>query len=308
MSTLANLEQQINSEVITFWHDVDEMNRFARMVSFKVLSQMMIDQWRKADLLDDMMQTVWEVALICKRTNPLMPKGQIVAQCKHTLFRFVTYTLNLGDVGAWQDGRKQNVYRVMRFHRFCPDAERSYSDEEVLRTIHGDLSDNQLGGSMTIDPEEALVRPISTQIDQWMPELEDVLFRIIAAMRLHNAPAQKLRLATNRRHAFVLTCRLRGMLNHQIATVTKRSSDPTKGRMRIGADVAAARRAIAVWLELTPNKRDAAIERLNIRYPNYAKEPIAYPSLDREWLWSEIAYTIHTGNGQAYNNKVTISR
>ena len=307
MSTLANLEQQINSDVITFWNDVDEMNRFARMVSFKVLGQMMIEQWRKADLLDDMVQTVWEVALICKRANPLMPKGQIVAQCKHTLFRFVTHTLNLGDVAAWNNGKKANLYKVIRFNRFNSDADRGYSADEVLATIHNQVSEHQLTEQIVIDPEEALIRPISTQIDQWMPGLEDILFRIIAAMRLHKAPNQKLRLATNRRHAFVLTCRLRGMLNHQIATATQRSSDPTKGRMRVGADVASARRAIAVWLELTPNQREAAVKTLEQRYPDYEQEPFAYPLLEREWLWSQMAYTIHTGNGQTYN-KVTVSR
>ena len=307
MSTLANLEQQINSDVITFWNDVDEMYRFARMVSFKVLSQMMIEQWRKADLLDDMMQTVWEVALICKRTNPLMPKGQIVAQCKHTLFRFVTHTLNLGDVGAWHNGRKQNLYKVIRFNRFNPDADRAYSADEILAIIHNQVSDHQLSAETVVDPEEALIRPISTQIDQWMPELEDVLFQVIAAMRLYKAPSQKLRLATNRRHAFILTCRLRGMFNHQIAAATNRSSDPTKGRMRVGADVASARRAVAAWLELTPREREAAVTTLETHYPEYSQEPRAYLALDRVWLWSEVGYTIHTGNGQVYN-KSTLSR
>ncbi len=303
MPALANLETQIGADVVTFWGDVDEMNRFARMVSFNVLRSMQMWRTSQAELLPDMMQTVWEVALRCYHTNPLMPKGQIVAMCKHTLFHFVRDTLYHGDVYTQRKGQPSKLYKLIRFHSFVR-REEAYSVEDVLKIVHGSVLDHQpCTSSGVLDPELALVLPVASEVDQWLPELEEVVYRILSAMKLHGAPHARMRHDTNRRQAFIVTCRLRGLCNHQIATATGRCSDHRRGRMRVGADLATARRGIVRWLGLSSAERDIAMQTLTTRHPNFESEPFAYPTLDRDWLWSELAYTIQTGNGQMPKGK-----
>ena len=99
----------------------------------------------------------------------------------------------------------------------------------------------------------------------------------------------------------MLTARLRGMRNVDIALATGRHSDRQKARLRVGADIKAARSAINTWLELPDDKKIQAKNSLHQHYPTIYEEPFAYPSLDRELLWGRPQRNIWKGDSAKIN-------
>lgn len=268
------------------WGNFEECDDLTRRIVFKATHRYWLRNTTLAECFNDLHQTAWVKLLELDATHHDAPKKSIIARIYYAVVDYLErqvfgwYPLS----GSKGDDQK---YRLLRFYQFFPEISNGDYDVDELSSILAGTTAPQVINAPR-NPEEILSEEVQNIVfDQWKPHLENDLYLTIAASRLHRAPLQKLRPPTIRRHAFILTARLRGMTNVDIAVATGRHSDRTKARMRVGADVKSARSAINTWLALSTAERDMALDTLLHQYPTIEHEPLAYPVLDRDLLWGK---------------------
>ena len=271
------------NERFTLWDDETELNDLLRRVVFRAVKPYWLSSNDLAEHFNDLYQTAWAKLLELRVTDYDAYKGSIIARIRFTVSRYLET-----QIFGWQPlgGDNCQKYRLIRFYQFMPGSYCREFDDEELDQIMCQLTDAQVMEIPT-NPEDICCESSNwhTVFDQWKPTLEEDLFITISASRLHRSPQNKLRPETIRRHAFMLTARLRGMRNVEIALQTGRHSDRRKARLRVGADISSAREAINTWLSLDEIQREEALSNLYQQYPTISEEPFAYSTLDRELLW-----------------------
>lgn len=276
------------NEPFTLWDNEEELQDLLRRIVFKSTKRYWLSNVVLAEHFEDLYQTAWVKLLELNITHYDATKASILSRLKFTVSNYLEH-----QIFGWQPmGGSTSVdqrFRLIRFYQFMPEAYYGEYDDELLDPLLSSMTVAQVMQA-PMNPEHYCCQDGNwhTVFDQWIPTLEDDLYVTIAASRLMNAPHHALRVNTIRRHAFMLTARLRGMRNVEIALATGRHSDRRKASMRVGADVAAARADIDRWLLLSESERENAITILSEKYPALSQAPVAYAHIDRTLLWGDV--------------------
>lgn len=307
---LADLRAQIEQEHIDFWDNVPEIGRYVRTMAWKTLRRYNARKELVTETLADLEQIGWVSLLECKRTNQAMPKRLVTGRSMSAMRRYLLTDIFNGGMPHLRDYKGGENVAIFRFYELSNAPwHAEYGDDDIEHAFYYRADGSRIPVTYERETELAYEHQIcepllESGIDQWLPNLEQDFYRILTALRLHkmnatNRGRQRLYFSTYRRYAFLLVCRLRGLTNAQIATISGRHSDPVKARTRVGSDVKLARGMIEDWLLLTPEERTEALTALQQQHPQYDEEPRYCATVARELIWSRFSYTIQALNGQS---------